>query len=246
MTVTAIVQARIASTRLPGKVMRSIIGKPVLQHVIERIKMSKSVDQVVVATTENAEDYPLCAIAMSMGELWFRGSEDDVLGRVTEASANFQSDIIVDITADCPFVDPDMIDNLVHVYRDNIGRLDYVSNVLPPTWPNGFDIQVYDYETLRFLSDNVEGELREHTGWNARNYKRELRTKNVPAPEKYTHPEVRVTLDTPEDFTVIKTIFESFGDNKFSAEDLMEFLFVHPELTMINGHIVQSDPEDKI
>jgi len=246
MKTVAIIQARMGSTRLPGKVMKDIIGKPVLCHVIERVERAAGVDEIVVATTLNNEDQEICDLASKMNVSYFCGSEHDLITRVYDAAVFFRADLIVDITADCPLVDPGIIDNLIATFRNNEGHVGYVSNVLPDTWPVGFGVQVYDIGTLSFLNDRVRGDLREHTGWNVRMFGSEIKSINVSAPSRYRFPYFRMTLDTHEDYKAITAVFEHFNHNHFRAEEAVEFLSRTPSVVKINQHIEQKNPEDKL
>ncbi|MDD1664201.1 MAG: glycosyltransferase family protein, partial [Methanomicrobiales archaeon] len=160
MKTAAIIEARMTSTRLPGKVLLPVLGRPLLDHLIERLKRARTLDQIIVATTTNATDDPVEALARNLGCGCFRGSEEDVLERVLSAAHRFGVDLIVEITGDCPLMDPAIVDILVETYRLN--RYDYVSNVLERTYPRGMDTQVFPTKVLdevaRLTDDPVDHE----------------------------------------------------------------------------------------
>ena len=235
--VIAIVQARMNSTRLPGKVLMSLGGKPTIQHIVERLRRSEEIDCVVVATTDTWNDKKLvefCANKLHCGV--FMGSEEDVLDRTFQASRMTKKDntIIVDITADCPLVDPVMVDMLVQCLISY--NLDYCSNVMTRTWPDGFDIQVYKKSIYEKIHKRVSDKThRCHTGWNIVNYSSlifppGLKMANVPAPAEYCFPEWGLTLDTREDYQVLDKIFSHFKGNDFSATDVMAYIFENKDV----------------
>ena len=162
--VVAIIQARMASTRFPGKVMKEIYGKPVLQWMVERVKLAEVVDDIVIATTLNSEEIVLLCIEENY--LHFVGYvEEDVLSRVYRTAILYEADIIVDLTGDCPLVDPIHISLLVKEVKDN--HYGYASNIRPRSWPDGFDVQVYKRDILEMLHRNIQDPKdRQHTGWN--------------------------------------------------------------------------------
>lgn len=130
-----------SSTRLPGKVMRPILGRPMLARLIERVSAARLIDQIIVATTGNPADDPVQALAETLGVGCHRGSEEDVLNRVLDAAHEFSADLIVEITGDCPLCDPGVIDSIVSTYQAH--SYDYVSNILKRTFPRGLDVQVF-------------------------------------------------------------------------------------------------------
>ena len=148
--VVATIEARMTSTRLPGKVLLEIGGKPALEFMIDRVKQSRLVDDIVVATTVNSSDQPIIDLCNKMGCKYFRGSEEDVLLRVLEAAKSVDADIIMELTGDCPFIDPDIIDKVIELYSS--GDYDYASNVVERSFPDGFDTQVFSVQSLEKVS----------------------------------------------------------------------------------------------
>jgi len=137
-----IVQARMGSNRLPGKVMKIVCGKPLLEHLINRLKRVKCADQIVIATTVNETEDIIVELCKKLDISYYRGSEEDVLGRYYEAAVEYGGDIIIRITSDCPVIDPEVIDSLINFYTDNIDKYDYVSNTLKRTYPLGMDSEI--------------------------------------------------------------------------------------------------------
>ena len=141
MKIIALVQARIGSTRLPGKVLKKIVNRPVIDLLLTRLSESKKIDQIVVATSKNTKDDTLKDVVESLGYDCFRGSEDDVLDRYYQAAKEAEADSVVRITGDCPLIDPAIVDEVIDRYRKN--GVDYASNFTPPTFPDGLDTEVF-------------------------------------------------------------------------------------------------------
>ena len=152
--IVATIEARMTSTRLPGKVLLKIGGKPALEYMIKRIEQSKLIDEIVVATTTKDSDLPIIDLCARVGCKHFRGSEQDVLLRVLDAAKSVGADIIVELTGDCPFIDPEIIDKLIELYfsRD----YDYASNVVERSFPDGFDTQVFSVKSLERVSEMTD------------------------------------------------------------------------------------------
>jgi len=235
----AIIQARMGSTRLPGKAMMPILGKPVLRWMIERVRTCYYVDEIVVATTANS--LPIINYCCDNGIDFYVGDEWDVIRRVCKTAAAFKADIIIDLTSDCPLVDPFMIDNLLLMQKKCNRRRTYYSNIDPRSWPDGFDCQVYPafllYETENRM--NSFSKFREHSGWNI------LKDKSTdcvskPAVGKYNLPNMRLTLDYPEDFTVIKNIIRHFVALKsfeyIPAIKIIDYVLANPKI-LVNKHL---------
>lgn len=228
------------STRLPGKVILPILGRPTLELLIERLQRSQCLDGIVVATTTNATDDVLEALATKLGVGCFRGSEDDVLGRVLGAAQASNTELIVEITGDCPLVDPAIVDDLLGVYRT--GRYDYVSNTLNRTYPRGLDVQVFSAETLgevaKLTDDPVD---HEHVSLYIYEHPKRFRLFNLESNLEQKYWDIRLTVDTPEDFALIRGIYEKlYPDNpEFATRDILALLDRTPELLELNRHICQ-------
>jgi spore coat polysaccharide biosynthesis protein SpsF (cytidylyltransferase family) len=234
--VVAIIQARMASSRLPGKVLADIAGKPMALHVVERTGRAKHVDLVVLATTEQASDDRLAKLCARENIACFRGKEDDVLDRYYQAAKQYQAATIIRVTADCPVIDPDVIDTVVQAFQRE--GADYVSNVLPPTYPDGLDTEVFSFSTLertwheaKWLSE------REHVTPYMRNPDR-FQVKNVTHSEDLSH--LRWTVDEPEDLEFMRSIFTVLEGKPFTMADVLEALQQHPDLQYINTDIVRN------
>lgn len=162
-TIGGIIQARMGSTRLPGKMLIEIMGKPLIQHVIDRVSQSKRIDKLILATTNNPRDAVLVDIARKNSLDFFIGSEEDVLDRFYQAAKRFNIKIIVRITPDDPFKDPEVIDKAVEIFLNSKGKFDYVTNTLPPTYPIGLDVEVFScYALEKAWKDAKKPSEREH------------------------------------------------------------------------------------
>ncbi|WP_427338101.1 cytidylyltransferase domain-containing protein [Caloranaerobacter sp. DY30410] len=238
--VVAIIQARMGSTRLPGKVMKDLFGKTVLAHVVERVKQSKEVDEIVIATTTLEKDNVIVKEAEKCGVKYFRGSEDDVLSRYYYAAKENNADIVVRITSDCPLIDPIIIDSIVKFYKEN--DYDIVTNagidLSQRTFPRGLDTEVFSFKVLEEAFNNAkENYQREHvTPYIYENSNKIHYYKN-----DVNYSEYRWTLDTEEDFKLIKEIYRYLYKEKhnFYMEDILKLFKEKPELKKINIHIEQ-------
>jgi spore coat polysaccharide biosynthesis protein SpsF len=239
MKTAAIIQARMTSTRLPGKIMKPILGKPVLELMIERLRRS-DVDDIIVATTDKSTDDVTEALAGRLGVRCYRGSEDDVLRRVLEAAKWNGVDVIVEVTGDCPLIEPSVIDSLISIYR--IGRYDYVSNVLKRTFPRGLDVQVFSVVTLMKVAELTQDAVdHEHVSLYIYEHPETFSLYNLESglPEKYW--DYRLTVDTIEDFQLIEAIYENLytSNPNFTIIDVIHLLDEKPELLNLNRDITQ-------
>jgi spore coat polysaccharide biosynthesis protein SpsF len=257
LKIVAILQGRMGSSRLPGKVLLDIAGKPMLQHVIERTQRARSLDAVVVATTVDPADDPLAAFAVSLGIPCTRGSLHDVLDRYYQAAKIHQADVIVRITADCPLIDPALIDQTVQLITAHSSlKTDFSCNRLPPpfgrSFPIGLDVEVCTFAALeRAWQESTETFHREHvmpflyegaaltpdtahlsTGISPRGFKI-AQLHHTP-----DYGSLRWTVDTPEDLTFIREIFARLKDKPdFTWYDVLEIVQKEPELAEINAGI---------
>lgn len=240
MKTVAIVQARMSSTRLPGKIMLPVLGKPLLELQVERIRRAKGVDEVVIATTTNDGDDQVERLTQRLGIGCFRGSEHDVLDRVLRAAHAFNADLIVEITGDCPLIDFQVIDTLLEVYHAN--NYDYVANVLKRTYPRGLDTQVFATSVLeevaRLTDDPVD---HEHVSLYIYEHPERFKLHNVESGLLQEYWDLRLTVDTPDDFELIRRIYEELypSNPAFTVEDIVELFERRPELRKINQHIAQ-------
>lgn len=230
--VGAIILARMRSSRLPGKVMLSLRGKPALQHSITRLRKSKYLNNVIVATTSHESCDPIAQLCLRLGCKFYRGSEKDIVTRFEEASRIHNFDVVVRITGDCPMVDWTIVDDLIELYFEN--ECDYCSNVLHRTWPKGFDVEVMNAKLLKEIKKNARGADRSHiTTYFYQTNLGKFRMSNLDAPKELWHPDYRVTLDTLEDYTVLHTLFDILAPG-FTAADVTQLLEISPCLRQIN------------
>ena len=239
MKILAIVTARMTSNRLPGKVLLKVKKKPFLQFLIERLKIVKKIDQIVIATTINKTDDVLEKFAKKMKVKCFRGSEEDVMGRVVFAAKRFGADIIVDVTGDCPIIDCDLVDQAIQVYLHN-NNADYVNNNNIRSYPDGMDVQVFSYKALKKSYKMTSCSLeREHVTLHIRKNPKIFNTINIIAPQSLYWPELGLTLDQQEDYVFLKKIIEFFYEKNsfFTCSDIINFLKSNKKLLKINSYV---------
>lgn len=238
MKTLIIVQARMTSTRLPGKVLLPLAGEPMLARLIERLRRVRRANGIVVATTTNATDDPIAALCAQLGVPCHRGSEQDVLSRYADAARLYGADVVVRITADCPLIDPALIDQLIETYEE--GDSDYVSNMLPPTWPYGMAVEVFSAAALaQAHAEATQAAEREHVTpflyWHPERY----RLRNVASPVDLSRH--RWTVDTPEDYELVRRLFDHLMPTQpqFIQADVLALLDQHPDWIAINQHVRQ-------
>lgn len=222
MKINISIEARMTSSRLPGKVLLPIHGIPALEIMIHRIKKSKLVHNIIVATTINKEDEPIVKWCENHNIDYFRGSENNVYERVVKAHEHFNSDIVVELTGDCPLLDGALIDEAIKIFLEN--KYDYVSNCLEMTFPLGMAVQVYTLKTLQSITKDRELEYQDMEHVTPYLYTSgKYNTFNIKASEKHHMPQLSITLDTIEDFKVIENVVSHFSDLDFSLEDIINF-----------------------
>lgn len=239
--VVGIIQARMGSTRLPGKVMKPLLGEAILSHVVRRVERSRLVDTAMVATSCAAGDQVIEELCANLGVMCFRGSEEDVLDRYVEAARTAgvePGDHVVRITADCPFVDPVIVDQVVEEHVSS--GADYSSNTLQRTFPRGADVEVITVETL-FLAGAEATEVyeREHVTPFVWRQPQRFRLHNVEAPEHLRRPDLRLTVDTEADYMLATAIYETLGRPDFGLEEVVGLLDRSPWLAYINRTVRQ-------
>jgi spore coat polysaccharide biosynthesis protein SpsF len=236
--IVAIIQARMGSTRLPGKVLKAILGKPMLFHEIERVSRAKNIDEIVIATTDQPADDKIVSLCKKNSWNYYRGSENDVLDRYYQSAIAFHAGIIVRITADCPLIDPVIIDQTIDVFLKS-KSIDYVSNSLPVmTFPRGLDTEIMSMTTLKkvWIEDKNPG-WREHvTPYIERNPSK-FRIKGHVYSKDFSY--LRWTVDTPADLQFVRKIYNHFKNNEFSWNDVVDLLKQHPEYIAINRNVQQ-------
>ena len=236
--IAAIIQARMTSKRLPGKHMLPVMGIPIIQHLVNRLKNVQSINNIVMATTINQADDPLVELSILNGINYFRGSEPDVMSRVIESAKSIDAEIIVSITGDCPVIDPQLIEQAIQVFIHN--DCDYLDNSVIPGYPGGMNVEVYTLKSLIKSSKLAINPLdREHVSSHM------LRNRDLfkplyllPTPD-LNYPEFKLELDEKLDFDLLKKIIEYFGENNqiFSCGEVIELLKKKPEWCDINKNI---------
>lgn len=229
--VVAIVPARMTSTRLPAKVMKPILGRLALGLMLERVRRTPGLDEVVVATTVDESSQPICDLAERLGFTIFRGSESDVLGRTVGAATAVGADVIVDVSSDCILCDPVVIQQCIDAYL--VGDCDYVSNGLIRTYPLGMDVQVYSARLLAEVERRTQDPLhREHVSLYIYQHPHRYRLKNLEAPAELTVPHLSLVLDTADDLALLTAIYEGLYPHNpsFSLADVLRFLRARPGL----------------
>ncbi|MBD2201238.1 glycosyltransferase family protein [Calothrix sp. FACHB-1219] len=245
MKTVAIIQARMGSTRLPGKVMKELCGQTVLAHVICRVKACSLIDEVVVATTTLNTDDAIVTEAEKCGVKWFRGSEEDVLARYYLAAKQYSADVVVRVTSDCPLFDPEVLSQMLEYFKDETSEgleIDYLSNCLNRSYPRGLDAEVFTFGVLEKTFQAAQ-----------KPYEREHVT-----PYIYEHPEIfalhnqtydedisnyRWTLDTEEDWKLIQAVYADLYQEGeiFTTDEVIALLTAKPELLNLNIHVKQKE-----
>lgn len=241
MRVVALIQARMSSTRLPGKVLMPVLEKPLLAYTLDRMGLAREVDAVAVATSVNPADDAIAAYCKTRGTACWRGSEEDVLDRFAMATRSEKADAVVRVTADCPLIDPAVVDRVVRFYKEAGGRYVYVSNVLERTYPRGLDCEVFSAQALEQAAREASMDTeREHvTPFFYKNPKR-FAIANVANIGKSVSSE-RWTVDTAEDFELIRRILEALAPSnpRFGFADVLALLDRRPEWRALNAHVQQ-------
>lgn len=238
MNVVAIIQARMGSTRLLGKVIMDLAGEPMLMRVVNRVRRASKLDEVVVATTTNADDDHIVHLCEAHDCTYFRGSEEDLLDRYYQAALAFKADVVVRITSDCPLIEPEIIDRVVNEFLFYYPEVEYVSNTLVYTFPRGLDMEVMSFNALEqaWREDNNPA-WREHVTPYIYRHPEKFKIRNVANDVDYSH--MRWTVDTIEDLTFIRKIYNHFQSDTFTWREVLRLLEMHPEWLEINRHVQQ-------
>jgi spore coat polysaccharide biosynthesis protein SpsF len=243
MKIVATIEARMTSSRLPGKVLMPAAGRPMLHHLVTRLRAAPSIDEIVLATTTNEADEPLVQFARSEEIGLFRGSEEDVMSRVIGAAESAHADAVVEITGDCPIIDPDLVEQTVRIFKRN--NADYVANSFISSYPDGMDTQVFRLETLKRSAAMTDDPLdHEHVSRHIVNHPELFSHLYVIAPPSLHWPGLGLTLDVPADYELLKRIIEHFHpDNTlFGCHDVITLLRANPQWLEINSSVVRKDP----
>lgn len=233
LKIVAIVQAHMGSHRLPGKVLRPIMGKPMLEHLISRLKLSRDIDNIIVATTNNERDKDIIKLAERCGVKWFRGDEKDVLDRIVRAAEEAKADIVVRVTADNPLTDPVTIDRMIRQHK--ITKADY-------TWTEGMPVgvaaEVVSFDALKKAHSLAKEPYdREHVTTFIKENKELFKIQYLTSSRGFFRPEYRLTVDYEEDFRLMEEIFERLykPHEIFSLTQAIKLLDEHPKLLEINA-----------
>ena len=243
--IDAIIQARMTSTRLPGKVLRDLAGKPALERMIERVRRSRHVREVIIATTTNPQDDVLAEFGNAMGVGVYRGSEFDVLSRVLEAAWHHKTDLIVELTGDCPLVDHRHIDAIIDLYFS--GAYDFASNTVVQTFPDGFDVRIFPTTVLEQVDQLTQDYIdRVHVSYYIYTHPEQFRLVNYPAEGRMHRPELALVLDEPDDLKFLDILFTKLleKDVDFSAEEIVDFLNENPDVLAFNAHVRRKLPHE--
>lgn len=238
MRVVAVVQARMGSTRLPDKVLKTICGKPMIELLLNRLTRSQEIDQIIVATSLAPRNTPLVKCVTELGYVCEQGSEDDVLERYLQAARKHEAEIVVRVTGDCPLIDPGLVDQTIRKFKD--GDFDYVSNSYPPTYPDGLDVEVFTFAALkRAYEETTKPFDREHvTPY--------LRTPGLFKQGTFSGDEdlsfLRWTVDEPADLKVVSAVFGYFGpDIHFGWRQILDLQRTRPDMFSANHNIIRNE-----
>lgn len=240
MKILCIVQARMGSERLYGKVMKDLMGKSMIEYTLSRLKLSRYVDDIVLATTDKQEDKILVEYSLKKGYNVFCGDENNVLKRYKDASDKYKGDVIIRVTGDCPLIDSTIVDNVITYFLSN--TYDYVRLDVPDTFIRGFDVEIFSKQTLDRVYDivsNIEDNMyREHVTLYIYRHLEEFKIGFVKGTEYYKK-NYRLCVDTLEDFEVVKNIYMHFNDMYVSARDIVDYLDNNRYILEINSNVHQ-------
>jgi len=237
MNIVAIIQARMGSSRLPGKVLKDLGGETVLGRVVRRLRRSRQISNIVVATTTEPRDELIVAECDRLQASYFRGAEQDVLDRYYQAARANAAEAVVRVTSDCPLIDPELVDETAEVFRDE--HADYASNVIPRTYPRGLDTEVFTFDALdRAWREAREPHQREHVTPYLYEHPQMFKLTSLSGAADYSR--YRWTLDTREDLELLRAIYSRFdGRDDFSWQEALRLMEREPELAELNSQILQ-------
>lgn len=238
--IVVLIQARMSSTRLPGKVLMRVAGRPLLSYLVERLRRVRLAQRIVVATSTNPADDAIVQFCAAEAVECMRGPEQDVLARFAAAARQYEAQAIVRVTSDCPLIEPELIDAAIEAFGASRGQLDYVSNMLQPTWPYGMAVEVISARALaQAHAEARDPAEREHVTpfiyWRPERYRLKSLTMT---------PDLRArrwTVDTPEDFELVSRILTALypARPQFTIADVLALLERHPDWELINRHVAQ-------
>ncbi|WP_017752673.1 cytidylyltransferase domain-containing protein [Clostridium tyrobutyricum] len=248
MKIVCIVQARMGSERLPGKVIKPIFEKPMILYTLDRLSKSRYIDDIVLATSVENRENPLVDIVSSAGYNVFRGNESNVLKRYKDASDKHSGDIIIRVTGDCPFVDPVIVDNVITYFEMN--QFDYVRLDVPESFIRGFDVEIFTKESLDKVYDTVSSMkvdksdknslemYKEHVTYYMYKHPDQFKIGYVKGSDFY-NKEYRLCVDTSEDFKLVEHVYDHFKNEHVSSKQIVEYIDKNPELCKINYNVKQ-------
>ena len=239
--ILTVVQARMGSSRLPGKVLLPLAGQPLLVRMVERVQRSRLAGTVVVATTTEAADDAVAACCTAHGLACFRGDALDLLDRHYQAARHYGAEVVLKIPSECPLIDPAVIDQVLGTYLKNPDQYDFVSNLHPATFPDGNDVEVMRFEALETAWHEARRPLeREHTTPYFWENPDRFRLANVVwATGQNFSMSHRWTIDYPEDYEFIKAVYEALHPSKpnFGLDDILRLLENRPDIARLNAHL---------
>ena len=237
MRIVAIIQARMGSTRLPGKILMPLAGKPVLQRVVERVRASAAFDEVVVATSDRVVDDVVATMVPEFGAIVVRGDEADVLSRYGLAAEVSNADAVMRITADCPLIDPDILASMVESFRS--GDVDLVSNCVLRSFPRGLDAELFSRAALDLMLEQATSQpQREHVTKFMYDNPQQFRIASFENADDLS--DYRLTLDTAEDFELLGRIFNAAPQpDSIRLNDVISIMNANPDWRLINAHVEQ-------
>jgi spore coat polysaccharide biosynthesis protein SpsF len=238
--IAVFIQARASSSRFPGKVLKPILGKPMLQLEIERVLSCRMIDRVVVVTSTCAQDRQIVDIGKSINVDVFCGSLENVLDRFYQAAVKFKPDHIVRLTGDCPLIDAKVIDDMVRLYLDK--KCDYGTNCMPPTYPDGLDAEIFSFQALQQAKQEaVLPSHLEHISVFFEEQPQRFKIVNLAYPRDLSG--LRWTVDVPQDLEFVKIIFETLYpvNPLFDMDDVLDLLKKKPELSLLNNYFIRNE-----
>lgn len=240
VNIVAVIAARMNSSRMYGKSMILLSGIPSLEHIINRLQHCNYINDIVVATTGTDHDDPIRELAKRLNLLCFSGSEEDVLDRTVEASRLANAGHVVIVNGDSPIIDPSIVDKIIKIYLKE--NPDYASNTWVESWPIGTEAEICPFQILDEINNNSDDPANhEHVTLAIHENRNKYRLIDITAPEKETWPELRLTLDTKEDYKLISLIYEALFPNNplFGISEIIDYVKQNPHLMEINSAINQ-------
>ncbi len=236
--INAIIEARMGSSRLPGKTMMEIVGKPTIALLIERLRYARNITDIIMATTVNKEDDVIAEFCCGFGVKCFRGSSEDVLGRVYHAAQEHRTDVVVEVTGDCTLLDPWLIDECIDIFLK--ADYDYLSNFIEQSYPPGIDVQIFTFAALERMHREAKAEkFREHVTLYILKNPGYFKMHNVYAPPELHYPDWHLELDEYADYELIKVIYEHLYPKNpaFTTMDIIGLLKERPEWLELNRQV---------